>query len=93
MSRHNGDYYCLNRFHAFGIKDKLEFCQVVVYSEDTKTLRFNQNRKSDTSTLIIYADCEVLQKRFMYTKLTEKHHLQKRKMNIFRQVFSFFIIS
>ena len=59
MSRHNGDYYCLNRFHAFRIKDKLEFCYTVVHSEDTKILGLNQNRKSDKSTLIIYADFEV----------------------------------
>ena len=53
-SKHNGDYYCLNCLHSFRTKNKLEshikvyenkdFCNVVMPSENTKTLKFNQYR-------------------------------------------------
>ena len=53
-SKHNGDYYCLNCLHSFRTKNKLEshikvyenkdFCNVVMPSENTKTLEFNQYR-------------------------------------------------
>ena len=52
--KHNGDYYCLNCLHSFRTKNKLEshikvyenkdFCNVVMPSENTKTLEFNQYR-------------------------------------------------
>ena len=45
-SKHHGDSYCLNSFHSFATKNKLEshkkecenkyFCNVVTPSEDTK---------------------------------------------------------
>ena len=37
---------------------KKDFCNVIMPSEDTKLLEFNQNRKSDKATFIIYADLE-----------------------------------
>ena len=48
MSKHHGDFYCLNCLHSFAIKNKLEshkkvyenedFYNVVISSEDTKIL-------------------------------------------------------
>ena len=45
-SKNNGDFYCLNCFHSFRTKHKLElhknecqnkdFCKIVMPSEDTK---------------------------------------------------------
>ena len=56
-SKHDGDFYCLNCFHLFRTKNKLEshekvwenkdYCNVVIPSEDTETLEFNQYHKSD----------------------------------------------
>ena len=40
-----------------------DFCRVLMPSEDTKVLEFNQNRKSDKAPSIIYADLESLIKR------------------------------
>ena len=55
-SKYYGDFYCLNCLHSFRIKSKLEshkkvcknkdFCNVIMPSEDTKILEFNQNQKS-----------------------------------------------
>ena len=71
MSKRNGDYYCLNCLHSFRTKNKLEsqkkkkcenidYCNVVMPSEDTKILEFNQYRKSDKAPFIISADLESL---------------------------------
>ena len=69
-SKHNGDNYCLNYLHSFGTKNKLEsrkkvcenkdFRKIVMPSEDTKILEFNQYRKSDKAPFIIFSDLESL---------------------------------
>ena len=61
-SKHRDDFYCLNWIHSFRTKNKLEsqkkvcekkdFCNIVMPSEDTKVLEFNQYRKSE------YKDCD-----------------------------------
>ena len=50
--KNNGNFYCLNCLHSFRTKNKLEshkrvcenksFCYVIMFSEDTKILEFNQ---------------------------------------------------
>ena len=37
-----------------------DFCNVIVPSEDTKILEFNQYQKSDKAPFIIYADLECI---------------------------------
>ena len=66
----NGDTYCLNCLHFFRAKNKLElhkklcenknFCDVVMPSEDTKVLEFNQYQMFDKTQSISYADLESL---------------------------------
>ena len=66
----NGDTYCLNYLHFFRAKNKLEshkklcenknFCDVVMPSEDTKVLEFNQYQMFDKTQSISYADLESL---------------------------------
>ena len=65
-SKNNRDFYCLNCLHSFRAKNKLElhkklcenrnFYNVVMPSEDTKILEFNQNQKSDKAPFISHAD-------------------------------------
>ena len=65
-SKNNGDFYCLTFLHSFRTKNKLEshkrvcenkdFCNVIMHSEDTKILEFNQYQKSDKASFIVYAD-------------------------------------
>ena len=67
-SKHHGDFYCLNRLYSFAAENKREshtkvcvnkdFCNVVMPSEDTKILKFNQYQNSDKAPFIIYADLE-----------------------------------
>ena len=69
----NGDFHCLNCLHSFRIKNKLEshkkvcenedFCNVIMPSEDTKILEFNQYQKSDKVPFFIYADLECIREK------------------------------
>ena len=69
-SKHKRDFYCLNCLHSFRTKKKLEshkrvcenkdFCNIIMLSEDTKILEFNQYRKSDKALFIISTDLECL---------------------------------
>ena len=69
-SKHYGDFYCMNYLHSFATKKECEchkkvlknrnFCNVVMPSEDSKILEFNQYQKSDKAPSIIYVDLECL---------------------------------
>ena len=63
-------FYCLNYFHAYRTKNKLEthkkicenhdYCHVEMPNEDNKIVKYNQREKSIKSVFIIYADLESL---------------------------------
>ena len=65
-----GHFYCLNCLHSFRKKKQIvshkkvcenkDFFNIVMPSEGTKILGFNQYQKSDKSPFIIYADLECL---------------------------------
>ena len=69
-SNHDGDFYCLNYFHAYTTKNKLDahkkicenrdYCNVEMPNEDNKIIKYNQGEKSIRSPFIIYADLECL---------------------------------
>ena len=69
-SKHHGDFYCLNRLFSFATGNKREphkkvcgnkdSCNVIMPSEDSKILEFNQYHKSNKTPFIIYADLECL---------------------------------
>ena len=69
-SNHEGDFYCLNCFHSYRTKSKLEahkkicenrnYCNVEMPNEDNKIIKYNQGEKSIKSPFIIYADLECL---------------------------------
>ena len=66
----NSDFYCLNCFHAYRTKNKLEkhkkicenhdYCRVEMPNEDNKIIKYNQREKSIKSPFIMYADLECL---------------------------------
>ena len=67
-SKHHGEFYCLNCFHSFATKNKLQshqrvcknkdFCNIIMPFKNIKILEFNQYQKSDKAPFIIYADLE-----------------------------------
>ena len=66
----NGDFYCLNCFHAYTTENILEkhkkicenheYCHVEMLNEDNKIIKYNQGEKSIRYPFIIYADLESL---------------------------------
>ena len=64
------DFYCLNFFHAFRTKNKLEehkkicenhdYCHVEMPTKDNNIIKYNQGEKSLKLSFVIYADLECL---------------------------------
>ena len=60
------DFYCLNCLHSFRTKNKLkshkrgcenkDFWNVIIPSEDTKILEFNQYQKFEKAPFVIYVN-------------------------------------
>ena len=46
--------------HLKEVCQNKDFCNVIMPSEDTKILEFNQHQKSDKAPFIIYADLECI---------------------------------
>ena len=69
-SKYHRDFFCLNCLHSFARENKCkshkkvcenkDFCNVIMLSENTKILQFNENQKSDKAPLVIYADLQCL---------------------------------
>ena len=69
-SNHKEDFYCLNCFHSYRTKNKLEkhkkicgnheYCHVEMSNEENKIIKYNQGEKSIKLLFIIYADLECL---------------------------------
>ena len=78
-------YPCYRRFRT---KSKLEshkkvcenkdFCNVIMPSEDTKTLEFNKYKKSDKAPFIVYADLECIIENMTDLEIILKIHLQQK---------------
>ena len=64
-SKHHGDFHCLICRYSFATGNKSlceykNFYNVVMPTEDSKILEFNQYKKSDKAPFVIYADLECL---------------------------------
>ena len=72
-SKHNGDFYCLNCFNTYNIKEKLkkhrntcenhDYCYVEMPEKDNKILKYNHGEKPMKVPFIIYTDIESLLKK------------------------------
>ena len=69
-SNHYGDFYCLNCFHSYRTKNKLEahkkicekhdYCHVVMPTKGNNIIKYNHGEKSMKLPFVIYADLECL---------------------------------
>ena len=69
-SNHKEDFYCLNYFHSYRTKNKLEthkkicenrdYCRVEMPTEDNNTIKYNYGEKSIKLPFVVYADLECL---------------------------------
>ena len=72
-SNHNADFYCLNCFHSYRTKNKLEarkkicenhdYCHVEMPIKGNNTIKYNHGEKSIKMPCTIYADLECLLKK------------------------------
>ena len=85
ISNHYGDIYCLNCFHLYSTKNKLEahkkicenhdYCHVEMPTKDNNTIKYNQGEKSMKVPFIIYADLECLLEKMSTCIKTLMNHL------------------
>ena len=69
-SIYDGDFYCLNCFHSYITKNKLEahekicenrdYCYVEMPTKDNNAIKYNQGEKSIKLPFVVYADLESL---------------------------------
>ena len=69
-SKHKGGFYCLNCFHSYSTKNKLnkhenvfkneDYCYVEMPKDDNKVLKYNHGEKSMKVPFIIYPNLESL---------------------------------
>ena len=69
-SNHKEDFYCLNCFHSYRTKNKLEahknicencdYCRVEMPTKDNNVIKYNQGEKSIKLPFIVYTDLECL---------------------------------
>ena len=72
-SSHKEDFYCLNCFHSYRTKNKLEahkkicenhdYCHVEMPTKDNNTIKYNQGEESIKLPFVVYADLECLLKK------------------------------
>ena len=87
-SKHHGYFYCLNCLHSFATENKGEshkkvcenkdFYQLVIPSEDTEILEFNQYQKPDKAPFAIYADSEFLIEKVVGCKNNPENSFTKK---------------
>ena len=69
-SNHKEDFYCLNCFHSYSTKNKLEahkkicenhdYCHVEMLTKNNNIIKYNHGEKSMKLPFVIYADLECL---------------------------------
>ena len=69
-SNHKEDFYCLNCYHSYRTKNKLDahkkicenrdYCHVEMLNKDNNKIKYNQGEKSIKLPFIVYADLECL---------------------------------
>ena len=93
-SNHKKDFYCLNCFHLYRTKNKLEehkkicenheYCYVEMPNEENKIIKYNQGEKSIKLPFIIYADLECLLEKMStcYNNLRESSTTEINKLHL-----------
>ena len=87
---HENDFYCLNCFHSYRTKCKLEsrkkicenhdYCHVEMPSKDNNIIKYNHGEKSMKVPFIIYADLECLLEK-MSTCINNPNESSTTKIN------------
>ena len=87
IPNNNVDFYCVNCYHSYSTKNKLEkhkkrndhdHCYVEIPNSNSKILKNNQGEKSMKVPSIIYANLECLPKKCTHVKVILKNFTQKK---------------
>ena len=92
-SNHNGDFYCLNCLHSYRTDNALkrherlcnnhDYCEVKMPTEGTNILKYRSEGKSLHIPHIIYADLEVLFRKFQLCQPNpENSYTEKKNVHI-----------
>ena len=65
------------------------YYNIIMPSEDTKILEFNQYQKSDKTPSISYVDLECIIEKSDGLEIIMKIHLHQKQANTFHQIFQF----
>ena len=86
ISKHDGDFYCLNCFQSYRTKDTLskhkdvcenhDYCYIEMAKEDIKVLKYNLGEKSMKVPFIIYVDLDSLLEKMNTCHNNPKSHQQ-----------------
>ena len=90
-SSHKEDFYCLNCFHSYRTKNKLEahkkicenhdYCRVEMPTKDKNVIKYNHGEKSIKLPFVVYADLECLLEK-MSTCYNNPEESSTTKINI-----------
>ena len=90
ISAHEKDFYCLNCFHSYRSKNKLEshkkicenhdYCHVEMPTKDNNIIKYNHGEKSMKVPFIIYTDLECLLEK-MSTCINKSNKSSTTKIN------------
>ena len=92
-SNHKGDFYCLNYFHSYSTKNKLEkhksvcedrdYCYVEMHNEGNKILEYNRREWSIKHQFVIYAELECLLEKILSRKNDpQKSYAEKKNIKL-----------
>ena len=100
ISNHEGDFYCLNCFHSYRTKNKLEahkkicenpdYCHIERPTKDNNTIKYNQGEKCIKLPFVVYADLECLLER-MSTCYNNPEKSSTTKININHRVIQYLL--
>ena len=89
-SNHKEDFYCLNCFHSYRAKNKLEahkkicenrdYCRVEMPTKDNNVIKYNHGEKSIKLPFVVYTDLECLLEK-MSTSYNNPKELSTTKIN------------
>ena len=91
-SNHDGDFYCLNCFNSYTIKNKLkeheeicnnhDSCRIQITKWFEKILKYNPGEKSLKAPFAINLDLECLLKKNNLVKTISKNRIHRKKLSM-----------
>ena len=97
ISNHKEDFYCLNCFHSYRTKSKLEahkndYCHVEMPTKDNNIIKYNHGEKSMKVLFIIYADIECLLEKMSTCINNPMSHLLLKLINTHHRVIRYLVV-